>query len=79
VRQSGLVEYRNTPGNAGAYILLRVEDQIARVYTLSFWDSLDSIRAFAGDPIDTARYFPEDDRYLLERKPTVQHFSVVMP
>ena len=33
--------------------------------TLSLWDSLDAIRAFAGDDIEAAVLYPEDARYLL--------------
>ncbi len=36
-----------------------------RSWTLSFWDSLEAIRTFAGDPIDQAVFYPEDDRELL--------------
>jgi hypothetical protein len=44
--------------------------------TFSLWDSVDAIRAFAGDDIETAVYYPEDDRYLIERGPTVDHSDV---
>ncbi len=44
--------------------------------TLSFWDSLQSIEAFAGADIEKAVYYPEDDRYLLERDLLVMHYQV---
>jgi hypothetical protein len=37
------------------------------------WDSYDSIRKFAGDDIEKAKYYPDDSKYLLEFEPTVQH------
>ena len=37
------------------------------------WPDLDAIRAFAGDDISIARFFPEDDRYLIDRELTVRH------
>jgi hypothetical protein len=43
--------------------------------TLSWWKDNQSIVAFAGNEIDRARYFPEDDRYLLTRPETVQHYE----
>jgi hypothetical protein len=46
------------------------------IVTLSFWDSVRAIEAFAGDDIDRAVYYPEDDRYLLERDPRVTHYEV---
>jgi hypothetical protein len=44
--------------------------------TFTLWDSVDAIRALAGDDIETAVYYPEDDRYLIERDLTVSHYEV---
>jgi hypothetical protein len=44
--------------------------------TLTFWESRDAIKVFAGDAIETARYFPEDEKYLLEFESTVTHYDV---
>jgi hypothetical protein len=43
---------------------------------VSLWDSIDAIRAFAGEPVERARYYDEDPRYLLEFEPTVSHYDV---
>ena len=32
--------------------------------------------AFAGDDIEAAVYYPEDERYLIERDATVTHYEV---
>jgi hypothetical protein len=34
---------------------------------------------FAGADIGRAHYYPEDDRYLLTRPETVQHFESTLP
>ena len=74
---TGIKEYRQTPGNQGARILTRdLGDGRTEITTLSFWSSLDSIRAFAGDDINVAVFYPEDNRYLLERDLTVTHYEV---
>ncbi len=44
---------------------------------MSLWDSRDSIRAFAGDDIELARYYPEDDEFLIDRELKVKHYDVV--
>jgi heme-degrading monooxygenase HmoA len=44
--------------------------------TLSLWDSVDAIRAFAGDDIEAAVLYPEDARYLID-EPTVTHYQVL--
>lgn len=76
IARTGIPDYRSTPGNRGAWLLHRVEGEVAHFITLSFWDSLDSIRRFAGSDAELARYYPEDDRFLLEKEPTVVHYEV---
>jgi hypothetical protein len=36
-----------------------------------------SIKAFAGDDVETAKYYPEDRDFLLEFEPKVVHYEVV--
>jgi predicted nucleic acid-binding protein len=47
-----------------------------RVHHLSLWDSVDVIQAFAGDDIEAAVLYPEDERYLVGES-TVTHYQVV--
>jgi heme-degrading monooxygenase HmoA len=76
VRKTGLREYRATEGNRGAWVLWRVVGDRAEFITLSFWESREAIRRFAGDDIDRAVFYPEDDRFLVDRGPTVDHYEV---
>jgi heme-degrading monooxygenase HmoA len=73
---TGMAEYRSTPGNQGAWMLRRDDGDRSEIVTFSLWDSRDSIRAFAGDDIDQAVFYPEDDHFLLERDLTVRHYEV---
>ena len=57
--------------------LRRREGERARFRVLSLWASMDGIRRFAGDDPERARYYPEDERFLLSREPRVEHFEVV--
>ena len=78
IERTGLAEYRETPGNQGAWMLARdLDDGTTEVQTLSFWADRDAIRAFAGDDIERAVYYPKDEGYLLDHEPTVTHFEVV--
>ena len=45
--------------------------------TYSLWDSLDAIRGFAGDDIEAAVYYPEDERFLIEQDDRVKHYEIV--
>jgi len=77
LRATGLKEYGAVPGNRGVRVLRRTDGEVAEFLVLSFWDSMEAIRGFAGPDVEAAVYYPEDDRYLLEREPGVAHFEVV--
>ena len=77
IASTGMAEYRSTPGNQGAWMLRRDDRDRSEIITFSFWDSTESIRAFAGDDIDQAVFYPEDDRFLIERDLRVRHYDVV--
>jgi heme-degrading monooxygenase HmoA len=74
--RTGIEEYRGTPGNRGAYILRRRDGDRTEFVTLSFWDSTEAVRAFAGDEVERAVFYPEDDRFLIDRETTASHFEV---
>lgn len=75
--ETGLPDYKRTPGNRGVYIFRRIEGDTAHFLLLTLWDSLDAIRAFAGPDVERAKYYPEDETYLLELEPTVTHYEVL--
>jgi hypothetical protein len=80
VRNTGIVGYRDTPGNLGAIVAVRdIDAERSEIVTLSWWTSLDAVRAFAGDPVDRARYYPADAEYLLTRPDTVTHYESSEP
>jgi heme-degrading monooxygenase HmoA len=74
---TGLKAYRDTPGNRGAFCFRRIVGDRAEFITLSFWESESAITAFAGEDIGRAVYYPEDDRFLVERGLIVDHYEVV--
>jgi heme-degrading monooxygenase HmoA len=76
IDETGFAAYAATPGNRGAWMLRRDDGSLTEFLTFSLWESLDAIRGFAGDDIETAVYYPEDDRYLVERDLTVKHYEI---
>jgi heme-degrading monooxygenase HmoA len=77
IRDTGFAEYGETPGNRGAWMLRRDHGERTEFITLSMWESEDAIRAFAGDDIEAAVLYPEDERYLIDGTSTVEHYEVV--
>jgi heme-degrading monooxygenase HmoA len=77
IEKTGIAEYRRTLGNLGAQMLTRdLDDGRTEVLTLSWWASVESIRGFAGDDIEVAKFYPQDDEYLVDRETTVTHYQV---
>ena len=77
LEETGLRAYRATPGNLGALAVFRdLSDGRCEVRTLSWWESRADITGFAGENIDIAVFYPEDDRFLVDRDTVVEHFDV---
>ncbi len=65
VDRTGIDAYRSTPGSLGAWLLTRdLGEGHTEITTVSRWDSMAAVIAFAGDDPERAVYYPEDDRYL---------------
>lgn len=77
LQRTGLVDYRATPGNRGAYALRRLNGDKAHFLMLTFWGSEKDIEAFAGSDVTKARYYPGDEDYLLELEDRAQHYEVI--
>lgn len=78
LNKTGVKDYRATEGNLAAYVLRRIEGERAHFLTLTFWDSVESIKKFAGEDYEKARYYPEDKDFLLEFEEKVAHYEVMV-
>lgn len=70
---TGIADYKKTEGNLSVEILRRIENGICHFWTVTKWDSFESIKKFAGEDYEKARYYPEDADYLLELETNVIH------
>jgi heme-degrading monooxygenase HmoA len=70
-------DYRSIPGNLDVAILRQDEAEVSHFLTVTRWVSEDAILAFAGSDVLKAKYYPEDEEFLLEFEPEVRHFAVV--
>ena len=76
LEKRALPDYRGTSGNCAAFILRRVDGDVTHFITLTHWESLAAIEAFAGADISRAKYYSEDSQFLLEFEPLVQHYEL---
>ena len=77
LKKTGLKEYADIPGNRGVWTLRRVHNGKSEFTLISLWDSWEAIKAFAGPNYENAVYYPEDDKFLVERGPRVDHYEVL--
>ena len=78
LNETGVPDYRATEGNRGVYVLRKIEEVMAHSLTLSFWESIRAVKRFAGPDPERARYYPEDEEFLLGFEPTVEHYEVAV-
>ena len=76
LERTGLAAYRATPGNKATFAFRRIVQDRAEFVLLTLWTSAEAIREFAGDDPDRAVFYPEDDRFLIEKGERVDHFEV---
>ena len=51
----------------------RDEGEVAHFLLVTLWGSMESVKRFAGEEPEIARYYPEDDEYLLR---TEKHSTI---
>ena len=76
LEQRAIPDYLAVLGNLDVTVLRRDEGDISHFLTVTRWESEECIRAFAGDDLLRAKYYPEDKEFLLEFEPEVRHYYV---
>ena len=78
LRATGVRDTRALPGNRGVWIVRRPTDEGSEVLFVSLWDDEAAVRAFAGDDIERAVFYAEDDHFLVSRDERVTHYELVL-
>jgi heme-degrading monooxygenase HmoA len=69
-------DYRSVEGLLKLYFQRRNEKSKAHFLLVTLWDSIESVKKFAGDNPEIAKYYPEDDDFLLEKEKHVAMYNV---
>lgn len=77
--KTGVIDLKAVEGNRGVFIFRRVSEGKAHFQMISLWESYESIKKFAGDDYELARYYPEDKDYLFELEKYCTHYEVLYP
>jgi heme-degrading monooxygenase HmoA len=61
-------DYSAVEGLQKLFFTRRDEGDVAHFLLITFWDSMESVKRFAGEHPEKAKYYPEDDDFLLEKE-----------
>ena len=73
----GVRGYQAIGGNQGVSLLRRVEGHVVHFLLISYWESAEAIREYAGPDTERAQYFSYDLECLIDPEPTVTHYEVL--
>ena len=76
LKRVAVPDYQKTAGFKGLSFLRQIKNGEGHFTLITYWDNLEVIKNFAGQDIQKAKYYPEDNNYLLEFEENVQHFEV---
>jgi uncharacterized damage-inducible protein DinB/heme-degrading monooxygenase HmoA len=71
--KTGAIDYAKASGNTSIKILKEDREEESHFWVITEWKDFESIKEFAGENYEIARYYAEDDDYLLEKEKTVTH------
>jgi heme-degrading monooxygenase HmoA len=76
LRAEGISKIKAIDGNKGVQLLRKSEGDTTEFMVISYWESIDAIKKFAGEDYQKAYQLPRDPEYLLKPESVVQHFEV---
>jgi len=76
MERRAIPDYQGTAGFVKLTFLRRLEGDSAHFTLITFWENLELIKNFAGEDYEKAKYYPEDEKYLLEFEEKVVHHEV---
>lgn len=76
MKSKALPDYKATSGFVKLTFLRRLDGDIAHFNLITYWDNLEVIKNFAGEDYEMAKYYPEDQQYLLDFEEKVVHHEV---
>jgi len=75
--EAGIKKIAATEGNLGVQMMRYSEDGITEFITISFWESREDIKRYAGKDIEKPHHLPKDAEYLLELPESVKNCDLI--
>lgn len=77
LKRTAYPDYGDVEGNRGWILLRRADGDAVEFTFVSFWDSMEALRRYAGEDAERPKYYPEDRAALLELPERVDHHELV--
>lgn len=73
----GISKFPSIPNNKGVQMLRRdVDDRGTEFTVISYWPSMDAIKAYAGENVDRPRALPRDAEFMIPPGASVRHYTI---
>jgi len=69
-------DYGSVKGLINLYFQRRDKKDKAHFLLVTIWDSMASIKQFAGEKPELAKYYPEDDDFLLSKEKNTTMYNI---
>ena len=76
LKDRAIPDYKGTEGFKRLIFLRQLKGDEAHFLLITFWENIDAIKKFAGEDYEKAKYYPEDNDFLLEFEENVEHYEV---
>jgi heme-degrading monooxygenase HmoA len=74
--EAGVKKIAAIPGNRGVQLLMRKTPDDAEFMVVSYWDSIDAIKGYAGATYENVHDLPRDSEFLIDKETKVRHFEI---
>lgn len=69
-------DYSSVDGLLNLFFQRKNEETKAHFLLVTIWDSIDSIKNFAGSEPELAKYYEEDEQFLLSKEKNVSMYNI---
>jgi len=76
LKKLAIPDYTKTTGFKGLTFLRNIQNNEAHFTLITYWENMEVIKNFTGNDFEKAKYYPEDNDFLLEFEEKVQHHEV---
>jgi heme-degrading monooxygenase HmoA len=73
---AGIKKIASLPGNRGVQMMMSRRPNEAEFIVVSYWDSIEAIKGYAGENYTQVHDLPRDKEFLIDREPLVRHLDL---